>query len=117
MFTNFLYSPNDILDIDSLTFNLLFRQVRERCIMQAQNGSRCQPCQSENEKTFTGEIAIHFPGLRGLNKPVVWVFPEISVCLDCGLAEFKVPERELEVLRTGAPVDGAAVWLGGSHTP
>ena len=25
-------------------------------------------------------------------------------------------EKELEVLRTGAPVEGAAVWLGGCHT-
>ena len=47
-----------------------------------------------------------------MNKPVVWVFPTISVCLDCGRAEFVVPEKELEVLRTGVPVEGAAVWLG-----
>jgi len=38
----------------------------------------------------------------------------MSVCLDCGLAEFVVPEKELEVLRTGVPVEGAAVWLGGT---
>ena len=54
-------------------------------------------------------MALHFPGLDGLNKPIVWVFPKISVCLDCGLAEFIVPEKELEVLRTGAPVEGAVV--------
>jgi len=80
--------------------------------MDAEN-PRCTSCQSENKKTFTGEIAIHFAGLQGLNKPIVWVFPETSVCLECGLAEFKVPARELEVLRTGTPVQGAAVWLGG----
>ena len=74
---------------------------------------RCTPCQSENQKTFTCETAIHFPGLEGLNKPIVWVFPRISVCLDCGTTQFIVPERELEVLRTGVPVEGAAVWLGG----
>jgi hypothetical protein len=74
---------------------------------------RCKLCRSQNRSTFTGEIAIHFPGLAGLNKPVVWVFPTISVCLDCGRAEFMVPEKELEVLRTGVPVEGAAVWLGG----
>ena len=73
---------------------------------------RCASCKSENEKEFTSEVAIHFPGLAGLNKPIVWVFPKISVCLDCGLARFVVPERELEVLRTGTPVEGAAVWLG-----
>jgi hypothetical protein len=37
------------------------------------------------------EIAIHFPGVKGLEKPIVWVFPEVSVCLSCGNAEFVVP--------------------------
>jgi hypothetical protein len=72
----------------------------------------CTSCHSENQKTFTAEIAIHFPGIEGLNKPIVWVFPEIFVCLGCGIAQFTVSEKELEVLRTGAPVEGAAVWLG-----
>ena len=79
--------------------------------MDAEINPRCPSCQSENKKTFTGEIAIHFPGLKSLNKPIVWVFPTISVCLDCGGAQFAVPERELEVLRTGAPIEEAAVWL------
>ena len=72
----------------------------------------CKACQSRNQKTFTGEIAIHFPGLAGLKKPIVWVFPHVSICLDCGFAEFSTPDRELEVLRTGTPVKGAVVWLG-----
>ena len=79
------------------------------------NSSPCKPCQSDNQKTFTAELAIHFPELAGLTKPIVWVFPTISACLDCRRAEFVLPERELEVLRTGAPVEGAAVWLGGKH--
>jgi len=36
-----------------------------------------------------------------LDKPVVWVFPEIFVCLDCGIAEFAVPEVELRLLAKG----------------
>ena len=59
-------------------------------------------------------MAIHFRGIEGLHEPIVWAFPRISVCLDCGIAQFNVPEKELEVLRTGAPVEGATVWLGGS---
>ena len=74
---------------------------------------RGSSCQSENQKTFTSEIAINFPGIEGPNKPIVWVFSRISVCLDCGVARFIVPEGELEVLRTGVPVEGATVWLGG----
>src|SRR5262249_22598949 len=59
---------------------------------------------------FNGEIAIHFPGLEGLQKPIVWVFQELRVCLDCGFTEFKVPERELSVLTDGKPVKGALVF-------
>jgi hypothetical protein len=33
-----------------------------------------------------------------LDKPVVWVFPELVVCLNCGAAEFSVPEAELCLL-------------------
>ena len=71
----------------------------------------CPSCRLENQKPFTSEIALHFPGITGLNKPIVWVFTKVSVCLNCGKAQFIVPERELDVLRTGAPVEGAPVLL------
>ena len=48
---------------------------------------------------FTAEIAIHFPGLKNLDKPIVWVFPELVMCLDCGIAQFSVPEAELRSLQ------------------
>jgi hypothetical protein len=80
---------------------------------KAANASK--PHHSSNESTFNGEIAIHFRGLEGLNKPLVWVFSQITVCLRCGFAQFVVPERELKVLRDGVPVEGAAVWLGSSE--
>jgi hypothetical protein len=60
--------------------------------------SGCAFCGSVNQRKFTGEIAIHFPGLKGIDKPIVWVFPEILVCLDCGGSVFAVPETELPVL-------------------
>jgi hypothetical protein len=46
-------------------------------------------------------MGIHFPGLKGIDKPVVWVFPELIVCLDCGTAEFAVPKAELRQLVRG----------------
>jgi hypothetical protein len=61
----------------------------------------CKSCGSVNQSKFTGEIGIHFPGLQNLDKPVVWVFPEIVVCLDCGTSEFAVPEVELRLLAKG----------------
>jgi hypothetical protein len=76
----------------------------------------CRGCQSEETKTFTGEVVIHFPGLQGLNKPIVWVFPYLTVCLRCGLAEFKVPEKELTVLSTGKVAPRALVSERGKAT-
>jgi len=49
------------------------------------------------------EIGIRFPGLKNIDKPVVWVFPELVVCLDCGTAEFAVPEAELGNLQKAMP--------------
>ena len=83
------------------------------CFMPPVN-SKCKQCSSSRLDGFVTEIALHFPGLDGLYKPIVWVFPSISVWLDCGLAQFAISEKELEVLRTGVPVEGAAVWLGRS---
>jgi hypothetical protein len=69
----------------------------------------CKQCSSDGRKIFTSEIAIHFPGLDGLHKPIVWVFPELLVCLSCGFTEFQLPERELSVLIQGKAVEGANV--------
>jgi hypothetical protein len=63
--------------------------------------ARSNTCESENQNTFPAEMIIHFPGIAGLDKPIVWVYPSISVCLNCGKAEFVVPEEQVELLRTG----------------
>jgi hypothetical protein len=48
---------------------------------------------------FLGEICLHFSGgLKSLDKPVVWMFPNVAVCLDCGAAQFAVPEVELKLI-------------------
>jgi hypothetical protein len=69
----------------------------------------CKRCRSDSHSVFNGETAIHFPGLKGLDKPIVWVFPKLAVCLECGFTEFTIPERELSVLVRGTPVEGAVV--------
>ena len=61
----------------------------------------CKSCGSVHQKKLNGDMAIHFPGLKNIDKPVVWVFPELIVCLDCGTAEFDVPEPELRQLAKG----------------
>jgi hypothetical protein len=62
----------------------------------------CKSCGSVNQKKFIEEMGIRSPGLKGLDKPIVWVFPELIVCLDCGTAEFVLPEAELRVLAKDA---------------
>ena len=78
----------------------------------------CRGCKSNRQSSFGGEVAFHFPGLKGLNKPIVWVFPKLLVCLDCGLTEFIVPESELRVLAQGAPGSalGSESVSGENHT-
>jgi hypothetical protein len=66
----------------------------------------CKSCGSVNQSKFTGEIGIHFPGLKNIDKPVEWVFPELIVGLDCCTAEFTVPEDELRQLAKGAAAPG-----------
>ena len=61
----------------------------------------CKRCTSDSQRAFSGEVAIHFPGLKGLDEPIVWSFPKLLVCLECGFTEFTVPERELSVLALG----------------
>jgi hypothetical protein len=42
----------------------------------------CRSCASEKQKEFGSEISIHFPGLEGLDKATVLVFPRLVVCVD-----------------------------------
>ena len=50
---------------------------------------------------FGGEICLHFPGgLESLRKPLVWVFPKVLVCLDCGTAQFVIPKSELNLIQS-----------------
>jgi hypothetical protein len=46
-------------------------------------------------------MAVHFPGLKNIDKPVVRVFPEVLICLDCGTTEFTRSEPELRKLARG----------------
>jgi hypothetical protein len=53
-------------------------------------------------KHFDAEIAIHFPGREGLDKPLVFVHPKLTVCLNCGQVEFLLSTEEVEQLKDGA---------------
>ena len=61
----------------------------------------CVRCSSENVGKFSAEMNIHFPGYEGLAEPSVWVFPQLTVCLNCGYTEFSIPAPELQRLADG----------------
>ena len=77
----------------------------------------CQKCYSENQSTFNGEVGIHFPGREGLQKPLVFTYPKLLICMTCGDTSFSVSERELRVLETGVPLDGTIVVIEGGEVP
>lgn len=85
------------------------------CLVGDEAVVSCQSCRSRKQ-LFNGEVAIHFPGHDGLAKPIVRVFPKLTVCLDCGAAQFNLPEREIAGSRDGAPVDRALVSSGGGES-
>ena len=58
----------------------------------------CKSCNSENQRRFNSEINVHLPGLQSLDRPPLFVFPKLLVCLDCGFTEFDLPETELRLL-------------------
>ena len=63
----------------------------------------CVSCQSAYLREFPSEINIHFPGLENLDKPSVFVFPKLLICLDCGFTEFRIPKEELRSLAANVP--------------
>jgi hypothetical protein len=63
----------------------------------------CPSCASGNQVGFSAEMMLHFPGLKNLDKPGVWLFPQLLVCLDCGVSLFTIPEPKRGLLTSGPP--------------
>jgi len=72
----------------------------------------CKLCASHRQTKLGAEINLHFCGLENLDKPSVFVFPKISVCLDCGFSDFAIAEAELALI-----VDGARTTPSGRRVP
>jgi hypothetical protein len=68
----------------------------------------CALCESSNQAEFPTEMNIHFRGLRNIDKPVVLVFPNVLVCLDCGFSTFTTPKSDLALLAKAAPTSEAS---------
>jgi hypothetical protein len=61
----------------------------------------CPSCQSHNQAEFTAEMIVHSPGPENLDKPGVWLFPKLSVCLDCGVSRFTIPQPSKLLVTSG----------------
>ncbi len=71
----------------------------------------CPFCTSNNQRELSAEVNIHFPGLKNADKPGVFVFPILLVCLDCGSSSFMTPASELARL-AGAGADDRCDLMG-----
>ena len=71
----------------------------------------CPSCRSVKQAEFTAEMVIHYPGLKNINRPGIWLFPELLVCLDCGFCRFTVPETEMASFAEGTLADKSSTWL------
>jgi hypothetical protein len=63
----------------------------------------CLSCGSKKRAEFPAEMIIHFGGIKNIDKPGVWVFPKLLVCLDCGFFQSTIPAPELASLAAGMP--------------
>jgi hypothetical protein len=63
----------------------------------------CASCKSADQGEFTAEINIHFSSLEDANKPGIFVFPKLLICLNCGFSRFTTPASELALLAQVAP--------------
>jgi hypothetical protein len=68
----------------------------------------CAGCSSLNEAEFPTEMMLHFSGSNHRNNPGVFMVVTVLVCLDCGASRFKMPTKELRLLREGDERSGAA---------
>ena len=61
---------------------------------------RCERCGSNLRADFGTELCIHTPGMQNLSVPGVFVFPKLTICLECGaVSAFQLPRERLSELR------------------
>ena len=63
----------------------------------------CPVCASIKQVEFCTEMIVHYSGLKNVDNPGVMLYPKLSFCLDCGFAQFTVPESELALLVATPP--------------
>jgi len=62
----------------------------------------CSLCESPDYRVFTAEMNIHFPGRENFETSTLWAFPTVTICVNCGCAEFALHGEPLQKLREGS---------------
>jgi len=75
----------------------------------------CKACSSENQRCFSGELTVAFPGVQRLNRSPIYVCQKTLVCLDCGYSELVFPATALEELRKGMEGSHAKLQFAAEH--
>jgi hypothetical protein len=57
----------------------------------------CPSCVSSNQAEFSSEMLIHLSGLTNIDKPALWLFPKLLVCLDCGFFASDCPSSRVDI--------------------
>ena len=71
----------------------------------------CSKCQSISLLVIPAEIRLYRNGPRTLSHPPLTPSPDVRVCMDCGFAEFTIPESWLAAgwLRQNAAARGTPI--------
>jgi len=67
--------------------------------MDSTLAARCRACHSNKTQKFPMENCVHLVGMENINHPGILIFEPLTVCLDCGFAEFSLTSEQLEELR------------------
>lgn len=59
----------------------------------------CISCHSTKQVVLPAELNIHFSGLENLDKPSVFAFPSIFICLNCGHSQFTLLSLQVRQLK------------------
>jgi hypothetical protein len=68
----------------------------------------CEKCGTTNESDLDSEICIHVSAVENQATSAIFVFPKLSVCLECGHSEFTLSKTELEQLKRAGVFSGGA---------
>jgi hypothetical protein len=68
-----------------------------KCRLEQAADARCPKCAFESQMQFVTEVNVHLPNPYS-EQVGIFLFPRLSVCPNCGSAQFKVPSEDLRRL-------------------